>query len=62
MTRKDYVRVAAAIRKVREAGPFRPRRDAETIDAIVLNLAEVFSEDNPRFDFDRFVGATEVDH
>jgi hypothetical protein len=60
LTRKDYVRIAEAIRKVRASGPFTPRRDRETIDAVVLNLAEAFSEDNPRFDFARFVDATEA--
>jgi hypothetical protein len=68
MTRKDYVAIAAAVKAARPTRqPDGTRRlgqndrdDAlvtSTLDAVVLNLTEALTEDNPRFDAGRFIDA-----
>jgi hypothetical protein len=49
MTRKDYIRIAAALKSA------RPPYHAETAprvawDAAVFEIADVLADDNPRFD------------
>lgn len=58
MTRKDYVALAAAVRKVHDSygknwnpNLFRAVRD------VALSLADTLARDNPRFDRARFMRA-----
>ena len=55
MTRKDYVAIAAAIRKEVDAGP---NKNGHTItQKIAENIADVMIRDNQRFDRSRFFKA-----
>lgn len=66
MTRKDYIRIAAA---VREAGYHKLRADAPDdghamrygINAVASELAHALAADNARFDRSRFLAACGVE-
>jgi hypothetical protein len=54
MTRKDYIMIAKAIsNSTNHADLLRP----VYLDTLMMNLCNVFREDNPRFDEDRFITA-----
>ena len=55
MTRKDYIAIAGAIREVYEANHSPLSRGAAI--AIINNLINIFRNDNPRFNADKFRGA-----
>jgi hypothetical protein len=57
MTRKDYVKIAAILMKLRE--PFNTTED-DLLDKVAFELAYIFLEDNPRFDEERFYEAAGV--
>lgn len=62
MTRKDYQAIAAAIAKVRHDwgapnGGLIPGEARHAIEEIEWAIAQVFAQDNPRFDRDKFLGA-----
>jgi len=63
MTRKDYVKVAAALYCQRGEVAWKYGGDSGLegalwiVDCIVRDVAEVFADDNPRFDHDRFYRA-----
>lgn len=69
MTRKDYQRIAEAIRQSapKETAPMDRYRSIERrisqriaddfAERIARRLADVFAEDNPRFDRERFLSA-----
>ena len=50
MTRKDYVLIAAAIRRVSDA----PMADLKTTRAIVQSIASALEDDNERFNASSF--------
>jgi hypothetical protein len=59
VTRKDYERIAEALRsyneKVYEAGAtMETRHRLDTLDDVVEILVDIFTEDNPRFTPTRF--------
>jgi len=54
MTRKDYIKFADLLRYVREA---KEAGQEITDDWVILAVANIFGEDNPRFDRDRFFNA-----
>lgn len=54
MTKKDYIKIAAIIASMRDW----PKDDL--LDQLAFDLAYVFSEDNPRFDEERFYEAAGV--
>ena len=62
MTRKDYVAIAAVLRKRVDRLPDQGTtleqrvRLAEVLE-IAYRIADVFQRDNPRFDEDRFLKA-----
>lgn len=65
MTRKDYEAIAQAIAKVRADrkapnGGLLPLEVRHTIEEIEDALAEVFAQDNYRFDRDKFLQACKV--
>lgn len=58
MTRKDYVAIAAAVARVREAtndGSINNAQDA--VSHVIDELTAIFENDNPRFDAPRFIRA-----
>ncbi len=64
MTRKDYVRIAAAIRKafdyVNEADSLTADEAAAAVDGVsaaISFIANALLDDNPRFDRTRFIEA-----
>ena len=59
MTRRDYVRIAAALAATRPTyeGDTFGRAIADQWRADVLALADMLGTDNPRFDRDRFCRA-----
>lgn len=61
MTRKDYVRIAAALTKVRSG--YRPNCRGNLFRALndtARELADELAADNPRFDRERFLAACDV--
>lgn len=61
ITRKNYEAIAEAIVESRNqvaACGFTDAVAQSTIALVVANLVEVFRADNPRFDVDRFIAAT----
>lgn len=62
MSRKDYEVIARVLK-----AEFNFRRDARewlALDAVrnvASALARTFADDNPRFDYDRFIRACELD-
>lgn len=56
MTRKDYIKLAAAIKKARQDIMFYDNAQA-AIESVVTGLADALGDDNPRFDRERFVKA-----
>lgn len=62
MTRKDYVAIAEAIYTTRETLPIVTgywEAQLEAIGRATQLVADVFAEDNPRFDRARFIAACE---
>ena len=57
MTKKDYIKIAAIIKRQREP-IFSSKEDI--LDAISFDLAYIFQEDNPRFDEEKFYEAAGV--
>lgn len=55
MSRKDYEAIAERI--ARSADKYRHDAGQDIVLEIVEDLAEIFAEDNPRFNFDKFVQA-----
>jgi len=56
MTRKDYVAIAAAVRRAALKNNFCAQDYARHY-TYVSEIAEAFAADNPRFDWARFVKA-----
>lgn len=62
MTRKDYNRIAAALRAVRESySPGWNPNLFRALDDVTAALAGTLAEDNPRFDRHRFAAAAGMD-
>lgn len=63
MTRKHYVAVATIIRARRNGSALDMYRGStvaqvrSTLDDVARDLADVFAQDNPRFDRGRFLAA-----
>jgi len=57
-SRKDYERVAALLGS--ELAPFRVSLERRAIERVVVRFADMFGEDNPRFDRDRFLRAIDA--
>lgn len=57
MTKKDFELVAAAIRESRRLAGSGNLDRQNTIDQTVEELATKFSNENPRFDRERFIKA-----
>ena len=57
MTKKDYIKIAAIIKDLRE--PFDTDED-EVLDKLAFKLTLMFMDDNPRFDEERFYEAAGV--
>jgi hypothetical protein len=61
MTRKDYIRLAAALREAHERS--RPEQSNLVaayilgVNAAVFEIGDVLAADNPRFDRERFYSA-----
>jgi hypothetical protein len=56
MSRKDYERIASVLAGVRQTNP-----DARVqLNVVSMTLADVFADDNPRFDRTRFLLACGV--
>lgn len=55
MTRKDYEAIAE--RLARLADKYQYDEGRNILAEVVQDLAEEFAEENPRFDFDKFVTA-----
>lgn len=70
MTKKDYVKLAAALAAAKPAAPYTlvTKFDRDDVRGIstevwqgtVHNVADVLSADNPRFDRERFLAAAGV--
>ena len=58
MTRKDYVKFAAMLKAMRaDTATYLAE---EMVNVVCANTADIFAEDNPRFDHDRFFTACGV--
>jgi hypothetical protein len=55
MTRKDYIRIAAALQHVRVS--YRAPGETRALDCCVLALADALEQDNPLFKRERFLKA-----
>lgn len=53
MTKKDYIKIAAALRETRDI-------DTDTWSVIVTRISRICADDNPRFNRDRFFAACGV--
>lgn len=60
MTKKDYIKIAALLKRHRDS--ILELSEDDILDSIAFDLAYVFSEDNPRFDEERFYEAAGVIH
>lgn len=60
MTRKDYVAIAEAIKRTREALPTNADLEHNAVCRTARNIALVMLNDNPRFDVSRFLKACGV--
>jgi hypothetical protein len=63
MSRKDYIKIANAIREAHNALNYATLDRAETdrsVDIITKTLAVVLANENERFDYNRFVTACEI--
>jgi len=58
MTRKDYIKIAAILKRHRDS--ILELTEDDILDAIAFDLAYLFQEDNPRFDEERFYEAAGV--
>jgi len=54
MTRKDYILIASAINKAVKRYKERLDISTEAVSCLVDSLSVALSEDNPRFDWERF--------
>lgn len=62
MSKRDYEKIAACIAeraKYDVPGPFGEGWHGALL-SVAMNLVDVFKEDNPNFDTDAFLNATEV--
>jgi hypothetical protein len=58
MTRKDYEKFAAMLKDVRSMYTYKPNDTFNpTLEVICEQTANIFAEDNPRFDRERFLEA-----
>ena len=58
MTRKDYEKIAQAVRQVNEdVSGWEDARPDEVLDLLASYLCKVLEQDNPRFDRERFLSA-----
>ena len=58
MTRKDYEKIAEAVRKVNKGvSGWEYARPDEVLDLLASYLCEVLEQDNPRFNRERFLSA-----
>jgi len=57
MTKKDYIKIAAILKRQREPILFSKE---DILDSIAFDLAYMFQEDNHRFDEERFYEAAGV--
>lgn len=57
MTRKDYVKFAAMIKRLRELAPKYDHIHAETLEIVQVELSRIFEADNRRFKADKFFKA-----
>lgn len=59
MTRKDYVAIAAALKRVRDSQwePWNPNLFSRICDEHAYTVADALAADNPRFDRTRFIEA-----
>ncbi|MDE2101169.1 MAG: hypothetical protein KGL39_28230 [Patescibacteria group bacterium] len=63
MTRKDYVKLAAALHAERPIGVVKTDAERGIVDMFELvskRIADVLAEDNPRFNRERFLEAAGV--
>ena len=59
MTKKDYIKIAAALTEERLWGTTTVKN--EVIDDVAISLADIFASDNPNFDRLRFLAACQVE-
>lgn len=57
MTKKDYIVIARALNKVGKNTPVQKKQQWQAIMNVVIALGQELQEDNPRFDYHRFVEA-----
>lgn len=56
-SRKDYIAVAAAVRQAVDNTACHAPQAVPCVQDLAYRLAEVFTQDNPRFDRQRFLTA-----
>lgn len=65
MSRKDYEKVAAILREenafAANGRDVASRTARAVVATVAVKMADMFAEDNPRFDRDRFLEACEAD-
>ena len=54
MTRKDYIRIAAAIRVAFESDGYPSRAECAIRECVVTALSTALAADNPQFQADKF--------
>lgn len=57
MTKKDYILIAAAIRRARNANPNDHAVARDTLEHVAREIADDLKRDNGRFDRARFLAA-----
>jgi hypothetical protein len=60
MTKKDYCLIATAINRARWNVSQCNQTSTESIDTLVVYLAAMLKQDNPRFDEDKFKKACQI--
>ncbi len=62
MSKKDYVAVAAAVKKEVDIAAVLINKGhrMDALRGVAVNMAGVFAKDNPRFDMGRFLAACGV--
>jgi hypothetical protein len=58
MSRKDYIKMAALLKAQREG--IQNLESLKIVDSVIKATADMFAEDNPRFDRDRYLKACGV--
>lgn len=67
MTRKDYIRLAAALSEARTDAHYRGANDRDSqlvsigVDIAIREISDALASDNGRFDRDRFARACGID-